>query len=246
MIFDCCMFSDEYELLLLRLMTLKDIVDKFVVVEAGQTFTGLKRKRVFDQHPEFMSYDINYIFLEELPFSSAWENEFYQRNQIMQGLSEASDDDLILISDVDEIPNPAALSMRNFAVYQQRLYYYYVNCLQNQLWQGTVSIRKRLINTPQAVRNMRGSQVNVIANGGWHYSFMGGSERIKTKLHSFSEQQVNTPDVNNEANIRRCLETGGDLFHRKEAEFQKQFTEVNDTDHDALIEWLKIYPYMAR
>jgi beta-1,4-mannosyl-glycoprotein beta-1,4-N-acetylglucosaminyltransferase len=240
------MFSDEYELLLLRIMTLKDIVDKFVVVEAGQTFTGLKRKRVFDQHPEFMSYEINYIFLEDLPFSSAWENEFYQRNQIMQGLSKASDDDLILISDVDEIPNPTALSMSDFAVYQQRLYYYYVNCLQDQLWQGTVSIRKRLIDTPQAVRNMRGSQVNVIPNGGWHYSFMGGSERIKTKLHSFSEQQVNTPDVNNEANIRRCLETGGDLFHRKEAEFQKQFTEVNDTDHEALIEWLKIYPYMAR
>jgi beta-1,4-mannosyl-glycoprotein beta-1,4-N-acetylglucosaminyltransferase len=227
-------------------MTLRDVVDGFVVVEAGETFTGLKRDKVFDQHPEFAPYNINYVFLDKLPGVNAWENEYYQRNQIMQGIKMADQDDLILISDTDEIPNPNAIRQDDFAIYKQKLYYYYANCLQNQIWYGTIGVKKKFIDTPQQIRDRRGTLVNVVDNGGWHYSFLGGYERIKNKLHSFSEQQVNTPDVNNEANIKKCLETGEDIFHRDSPEFQKRFTNIEDSDHYVLKEWLKIYPYMAK
>jgi beta-1,4-mannosyl-glycoprotein beta-1,4-N-acetylglucosaminyltransferase len=227
-------------------MTLSDVVDGFVVVEAGETFTGLKRDRVFDQHPEFVPYNINYIFLDKLPGVNAWENEYYQRNQIMQGIKMADQDDLILISDTDEIPNPSAIRQDDFAIYKQQLYYYYANCLQNQIWYGTIGVKKKFIDTPQQIRDRRGTLVNVVDNGGWHYSFLGGYERIRNKLHSFSEQQVNTPAVNNETNIKKCLETGEDIFHRESPEFQKRFTNIEDSDHYVLKEWLKIYPYMAK
>ena len=193
-IFDCFMFFNELELLELRLMTLYNVVDYFVLVEAGTTFTGNEKEMYYEKNKnlfEKYSDKIIYISVDKLPYSDAWENEFYNRNLIIQGLSSANDNDYIIISDVDEIPNPDAILEginNNYDIFKlkQKLFYYYVNCIQNQEWFGTVVIKKKYIKSPQDARSFSGRNIKIIDNGGWHYSFLGDKDRIKLKLESYS------------------------------------------------------------
>jgi len=195
-IYDCFIFFNEIELLELRLMTLYDFVDYFVLVEAGTTFTGKKKEYYYDNNRElFKKYadKIIYVKMGDLPHvGDAWQNEYANRNAIQYGINEASDEDYIMISDVDEIPNPVAIQQginRGFDVFtlNQKLFYYYVNCIQKQEWFGTVVTKRKNMKTPQQLRKMRNHKINVIGDGGWHYSFLGGGERIKAKLEAYAE-----------------------------------------------------------
>ena len=115
-VYDCFTFYNEFELLELRLKSLWNIVDYFVIVEANRTFANKPKDFSFlkrqDEFEEFKS-KIRYIMVnEEIPFKEGthdWSIEVYQRNAIMRGLLNAEADDLIFISDLDEIPNPNIL-----------------------------------------------------------------------------------------------------------------------------------------
>ena len=190
-IFDCFMFFNELELLELRLMTLNSIVDHFVIVEVGMTFTGKKKEFYFENNKKYFKKYLNkiiYIKKDNLPISEvhtrqdAFQNEYYNRNLIFEGLSGANGDDYIILSDIDEIPNPKAVlegisSEFKVFVLKQKLFYYYVNCLQKQEWFGTVVTKRKDLESPKALRRKRNICVNVIENGGWHYSFLGGEEK---------------------------------------------------------------------
>jgi len=254
-IYDCFIFFNELELLELRLMTLYNHVDYFVLVEAGTTFTGKNKEYYFENNKEkFKNYldKIIHIKIPKLPYENdAWGNEYFNRNAISQGLIESHDNDYIMISDVDEIPNPIVLKWGiergfNFFILNQKLFYYYVNCLQKQVWSGPVVTKRKDMKTPQELRKMRGSRINPLDEGGWHYSFLGGEERIKAKLEAYAETQTNNNTTNNNAHIIKCLETGGDLFNRKEEMFIKTFLPLNQLTHQELIEWLKKYPNMIK
>jgi len=110
MIYDCFTFFNELDLLEIRLNVLKDVVDRFVLVEARETHTGKPKPLYFKENEQrFATFRdrIIYIALESFPKGhDAWWNENYQRNEIKRGLKEAKDDDVILISDLDEIPRP--------------------------------------------------------------------------------------------------------------------------------------------
>lgn len=114
MIYDCFTFFNELDLLEIRLNVLNDIVDKFVLVEAAQTHTGKPKPLFYDENKErFASFrsKIIHIVLDQFPEGhDAWWNENYQRNAIMQGLTAAKPNDTVLISDLDEIPNPEFVS----------------------------------------------------------------------------------------------------------------------------------------
>lgn len=114
MIYDCFLYYDEAMLLELRLHTLHQHVDKFVIVESTHTFTGKKKALHFDI-TRFAAFAdrIIYVVFDEPPHSDAWENERRTRNHIMAGLKQAQDDDLILVSDVDEIIDPQQLARAN-------------------------------------------------------------------------------------------------------------------------------------
>ncbi len=110
MIYDCFSFFNELDLLEIRLNILKDVVDKFVLVEAGETHTG-KPKPYFYKESEtrFAAFKdrIIYVRIEKFPPGhDAWWNENYQRNKILDGLKYAASNDIVLISDLDEIPRP--------------------------------------------------------------------------------------------------------------------------------------------
>lgn len=247
MIYDCIIFFNSIELLLLRLMTLYDTVDRFVVVESGMSHIREPKKYYYEENLELFNDfcdKIIYVKILEMPSDKPNENEAYQRNCISQGIESASEEDYIMVSDEDEIPSAEAikegLGLDKFKI-RQKLFYYYVNCLQNQEWDGPVLMKKKFFTSGQLSRNTRNYEIPVVY-GGWHYSFLGGVERIKLKLKSFSEQGVNTPDVNNDENIKRCLETGEDIFHRTDEWAKKKFISLEEVGHKELKEWLVKYP----
>ena len=130
-IFDCFMFYDEEMILDFRLNYLNDYVDKFIIVESSFTHSGKKRDLMFDikKYSKFKD-KISYIVLNEEPTDlfiidgkenfdeknskyilNALKRENFQRNYITKGLHEASSEDMIIISDVDEIPDLSKLSL---------------------------------------------------------------------------------------------------------------------------------------
>jgi len=250
MIYDCFMFFENLELLELRLMTLNEIVDKFVIVELGMTHMGKQKPFHFEDNKDMFDkylHKIVHIKRDNLPFTDERQMEIDNRNLIAEGYENADPDDYIIISDEDEIPDPDILmngirkGYNSFAV-RQKLFYYYVNCIALQEWDGPMIFRKKLIPSPQWIRNRRGPCPHLV-HGGWHYSFLGSLEMIKNKLDNFSEQQVNTVDVNNDENIKHCMNTGEDLFHRTEEWAKKRFLRMDELDHPQLLEWLIKYPH---
>lgn len=125
MIYDCFTFFNEIELLKIRMNILNDVVDKFVIVEADKTLRGVpkafnfeKIKAEFDnEYPD----KIIYIKVTNCPIlenSKDWAIEYFQRNSIMGGVYNCKADDLIMISDIDEIPNPNILkNLHNYTVF---------------------------------------------------------------------------------------------------------------------------------
>lgn len=248
------MFMNELELLELRLMTLYNVVDYFVLIEAGVTHSGKPKLLHYNENKDmFSKYSdkIIHIKVDTLPFKDAWKNENYNRNLLMEGISNAMPDDYIMVSDVDEIPNPLTLMQginNNYNVFtlRQKLFYYYINCLQNQLWAGTVISKRNKMNTMQGLRDIRNSGINLLSDGGWHYSFLGGDERIRIKLESYAEIQTNNNTVNNKEHILKCLKTGDDLFNRNDEMSKKRFISLNEINHPELNEWLIKYPNMIK
>ena len=221
------MYYDEEIVLDLRLNILDKFVDEFVIVESKYTHSGEKRNLLFDinKYSKFKN-KINYIVLEKQPnnletvntgdsedktnskyIMNALKRENYQRNTIKKGIEHASPDDLILISDVDEIPNLAELNINEIGneiiLFKQNFYYYKFNLkLENMPWFGTKACKYKILKSPQWLRNVKGknyplwrldvlfsekkySNIKFINNGGWHFSNMKTPDEIEKKMRTY-------------------------------------------------------------
>jgi len=228
MIYDCFLFYDELELLELRLNHLNSIVDRFVIVESNKTFSLKDKPLFFSENRERFSKfreKIILVVVDDFLSSNAWENETLQRNRILQGLENCSDDDLIMISDCDEIPRVE--SIRRFVDgyslvgLQQTTYYYRFNGQTNIAWCGSKLLRYRALReriTPQQVRDKYCGTPDalMIFGGGWHFSFLGSSEKIALKIQAFSHQELNKPEYVEKEKIERRMKEAKDLFDRSE------------------------------
>ena len=179
-IFDCFMFYDESMLLDVRLNILNKFVDYFIIVESEFFHNGKKRQLKFD----IKNYDkfkdkIIYIVQKDQPsgilsinendnegikssklIKNAHLRENHQRNQIVQGLTNAQPDDLILISDVDEIPNLEIVNLKEtknkFIIFEQKIFYYKFNrILSGFIWYGTKACKMKFLKSPQWLRNIK-------------------------------------------------------------------------------------------
>ena len=161
-VYDCFMFNDEIDLLNIRLNILNQYVDYFVIIESAETHSGIKKKLTFDieKFPEFRN-KIIYGVIKKFPKNySAWEKENYQRNYISQYINKADDDDFIIISDLDEIPNLENINLEIFnekiIIFQQRLFFYKLNFGElNPSWHGTRCSKKKYLKSPQWIRNLK-------------------------------------------------------------------------------------------
>ena len=226
-IFDCFMFCDEDLLLDLRLNILDQHVDFFVIVESKYFHNGKERQLKFDikKYKQFEN-KIIYIVHENEPagihkvnkeddegiksyklITNAHLRENDQRNHISQGLNNATDNDLILISDVDEIPNFESIKLEKIKnqliFFEQSLFYYKLNrYLPNFIWYGTKGCKKKYLKSPQWLRNIKSKKflfwrldtlfsdtkyINkyFINDGGWHFSNLKNAEDIELKLKSY-------------------------------------------------------------
>ncbi len=226
-IFDCFMYFDEEQVLDLRLNVLYKNVDYFVIVESIYNHKGEKRNLLFDAKKfEQFSDKIIYLKYENIPetveqinsddkenekdgkyIMNALYRENAQRNFIINGLKNANEDDLILISDVDEIPKLGSLNLNQInneiILFRQDMFYYKYNLkLPNFKWTGTKAVKKRNLISPQWLRNVKDrkypfyrldtifsdkkySNIKVINDGGWHFSNIKSPEMIEHKLRSY-------------------------------------------------------------
>jgi len=253
-IYDCFTFFNEFELLELRLNTLNNIVDYFVIVEANKTQKNKDKEFNFEKNQErFKEYlnKIIYIKVEDMPeFDPACDNEWklenYQRNCIMRGLNNSQPEDLVLISDVDEIPNPESILIAQKIefldtiplAFSQSLFYYYMNCRSKGRWNGSIISKRTNISTPQKLRNLR-NLLPALNNGGWHFSYLGGIEKILLKLDSIVEGPV---DMYTPEHIKQCITNGLDIYGRKGAQFEYEFINIDQTFPSYTNTFLKKYP----
>ena len=223
-IYDGFMYYDEDLILDLRLNLLNEYVKKFIVIESCYTHSGKKRKLNFD-FKNFLKFKdkIIYIPIDSLPknikklnptdtkdvsnskiLDNALERENYQRNQISKGLLSCYDEDLVIISDVDEIPNLKNFKHKNkISVFLQKMFYYKFNLKHPTLtWVGSKACKKKNLISPQWLRNIRSKtynfwridvlfskrkyfNLNLIKNGGWHFTSIKEPDDIHFKLSNY-------------------------------------------------------------
>ncbi|MBJ7450302.1 MAG: hypothetical protein JHC93_08100 [Parachlamydiales bacterium] len=208
-VFDCFIFFNELDILQIRLEEMYDQVDYFVLVESSETFRGNFKPAYYHNNQHLFSKwadKIIYVYVPETYDSiDAWDREFYQRNQILRGLNKASDDDIILISDVDEIVRSSDMprlidSVKNDPKHItgciQTLYSYYINRRQlgkEMYWHGTKAVSFNLLKTsnPQKIRVSHPTYI--IENSGWHFSSIGHEnflQKVKAYSHVENDNQA--------------------------------------------------------
>ena len=226
-IFDCFMYFDEDMILDLRLNILDKYVDYFVIVESKYTHSGKKKNLNFDIN-KFNNYKnkIIYKVFENSPkeiveiketdsetvkeknkIMNAVYRELYQRNYLKEGILEADDNDFILISDIDEIPNLENLEFQNLnakiIMFKQDMFYYKFNLkLPGKDWIGSRGCKKKHLESPQWLRDIKVKKynfyridawfsknkymnINIINNGGWHFTNVKTPEDIEYKFKSY-------------------------------------------------------------
>lgn len=245
-VFDCFPFFNEFEQLRLRIALLEDVVDRFVVMEAHQTHTGKPKPLYLAEsgatdllgHPKLVHRAV------DLPVGySHWEREQYQREAIGSALQAlgAAPEDMVLVSDVDEIPTVAAVQRargelsacteRALFVFEQRMFYFRLNYemvwSRKLPWLGTAAARVgdapsvngmrttgRYIRGRHAQNFDRGFRPRLLPDAGWHFSYLGGDAALNEKLSAYAHQETSRQD-------RRGVSVQG-IIDRRESLFPRR------------------------
>lgn len=251
MVYDCFIFFNELDLLEIRLHELQHVVDRFVLVEANRTFQNNPKPYYFEEnkarYAPFLD-KIIHIKLDKYPLFlplinpfSPWKLEFFQRNALVRGLVGCKPDDIILVSDVDEIPRASVLQeyvqqgINQIYGLKMDMFMYF---LDNQvvydggsnmtreeakagIWHCTALLPYRLLTKkPNRLRKIimrtkrRGEVYKIIPNAGWHFTYIGGVKKIIEKIEAFSHTEFNTDVFKSRQQIEEFIQSGKDLFGR--------------------------------
>ena len=283
-IFDCFMYFDEDVLLDLRLNYLNSYVDKFVIVESNYAHSGKKRNLNFDIN-NFKKFKnkITYLVFDQEPsgianfnnkdhiditnskyFLNAAKRENSQRNYILEGLKDAEPDDMILISDLDEIPNLEQNNLNEInnrlIFFKQKLFYYKFNLmLESFEWFGTKACRKKLLLSPQWLRNIKDKNyplwrldtifsrtkyqdIYFVENGGWHFSYLKTAKNIEKKLTSYLHHREYDLKPIGEDGIQKMINNKKPVYNLKVDSKKSKFDggeELKITSTDELPNYIK-------
>jgi beta-1,4-mannosyl-glycoprotein beta-1,4-N-acetylglucosaminyltransferase len=263
------MYFDEDTVLDVRLNYLNEYVDKFVIIEAEYNHKGEKKEPKFNikKFEEFKDKIIYLLISQEVPeiykideldsnnkkigknIMNALKRENFQRNSILDGLTEASDEDWIIISDLDEIPNLKDNNLKNIkspiVLFKQLMMYYKFNLiLENYTWIGSKACKKKNLKSPQWLRNIKDRayswwrldtffsdtkyiRVKTIKNGGWHFSYLKSPEDIEKKLKSYlhhSEYELNPVDTKD---IKKMIINKKTIYNLKVDSKSNKFDDGN-------------------
>ncbi|WP_049975844.1 hypothetical protein [Azospirillum sp. B506] len=225
-VFDCCTFFNEAEILELRLAELYDVVERFVVVEATHTHSGEPKALTFgDHHERFRPYmdKIRYVVVDELVGTFSWQREAYQRDAILRGLDGCRDDDMVIVSDVDEILRREVVerlrgggpAFDTVFTAELDLFFYRLNYRFARNWRAAGAAPFRFVRQtgPNAVRYLAKQDIgHLIRDAGWHFSWMGDLKRFAAKLNAYAHQEhAQSFGAGNMAGVASFLDGGGAL-----------------------------------
>ena len=235
-IYDCFQYFNEDHIVDLRMNILDQYVDFFVISESTKTHQGHNKKINFDikNFPQFKNkikflvadYDKKINFENHTGGESIIEQ--HQRNYLINGLKDASPEDLIILSDSDEIPDLKRLSEikkgKKFIAFSQKMFMYKLN-LQNideSNWIGSKITKKKYLKTMQSLRDLKFKDYPFwrfdkkdlqIIKGGWHFSFLQTPDQILEKIKSFSHGEFNSEEID-KRKIEAKISDNIDIFNR--------------------------------
>lgn len=209
MVIDCILYNGEEDLFDLRYNVLKDHVDLFVVLEATETFSGKPKKLMFpkEKYPDVRYYVVddypNDKELSDLAWSSPsvpagqthWHREFYQRESLKKALTDLKDDDIVFVSDCDEIWQPNQMYPDNGGKLKLRVYSYYLDNRSNEEFWGTFVAKYKYIKDGCINHFRTNPPLKSNTHLGWHFTNIGGLDKIKFKIESYGHQEFNTPEI---------------------------------------------------
>lgn len=231
MIYDCFLYNGEKDILNLRLHELNTVIDKFIILESNITFQGNKKERYFDNQTQLFKDFLNKIiyipYTEENINKDPWINEANQRNALSIPLTNLNHNDIIMISDVDEIPDPENLtdSFNGIYSFYHNFYYFNVNVRSKYKWIGTHLFNygsgdflKKGFNEIRRLGHHEKqftpiNNTNNFKSGGWHFSNFGDTNFMINKIESFSHTEVNIPKYKDKILMQKCIDEGKDPFN---------------------------------
>ncbi len=205
MVYDCFQFFNELDMLKIRLNVMSPIVDKFVISEATETFSGLKKPLYYEENKEMFAEfadKIIHVVVDDTPEGYTHDRDTFQKNAVTRGLKDCTDEDIIIFSDLDEIPNPEKIKeiltdFQEDKIYHfaQRLFYCYLNMeevsgnllsyagefegVERKKWIGSKMCSYKLLREQNLqlgeLRFPERKEIGIrVDDGGWHFGYMGG------------------------------------------------------------------------
>jgi beta-1,4-mannosyl-glycoprotein beta-1,4-N-acetylglucosaminyltransferase len=252
MIIDCFIFYNEIDLLNYRLNVLNNVVDYFVIVEATHTHVGKEKPLYFSENKhlfEKFNEKIIHVIVDDFPHkypniniqkSEQWKNENFQRNCISRGIGriDLQNDDLIIISDLDEIPDPRTLNkIRNGEItvvsnsFEMDMYYYNLYTKNKDKW-----IHSKILSYKKYKElNVTCTDIRFIEfpniRGGWHLSYFGDSKFIVNKINNFTHQEYNNIKYTDLSIVEYRIKNSKDIYGRNDMCYQLEKVELKDNSY---------------
>jgi beta-1,4-mannosyl-glycoprotein beta-1,4-N-acetylglucosaminyltransferase len=264
-IYDCFQYFNEDHVVDLRLNILDKYVDYFVISESTKTHQGEEKKlnfniNNFSKFKKKIKYTVANFDKNKLFIKHQWGEsliEQHQRNNIANEIRGAADNDLIILSDSDEIPDLKKLNQikknAKYIAFSQMMFMYKLNLqnLNESNWIGSRMCLKKYFPIPQKLRNMKFKKYpfwrldkpkTQIIRGGWHFSFLQSPSDIVKKIRSFSHGEFNTKEITDEKNIKDKILSGKDIFNRgfelKKIEINADYPDYIQESKSELSSWL--------
>ena len=282
-IFDCCPYFDEDMMLDIRFNILDRYVDKFVITEQLYTHSGEKKKQNFDlDNFKRFKDKIIYFLIEKEPddlFTIQKSNINHQGlkrlnslkriqlqyNKLYDGLSDALDNDLVLVSDCDEIPNLKGLNFNriknNILLFKQKIFYYKFNLQHKSIdWYGTKGCRKKNLINMEWLKYIKNKKypfwrldtlfskkkyidVNIVEDGGWHFTNIKHYKDIYYKLMNYGEHNEFELSNISQEDIKRLIEKNQLYFNhsadKSEANKYNSKIKLVKVSNDVLPDFIK-------
>jgi len=238
-IYDCFPFYNELDLLEIRLEELYDHVDHFVLVEADTTYTDLPKPFYFEENRQrYAKYldKIIHVKVEDMPHSKdAWVNDIFQRDCINRGIVDAGPDDIIVVTDLDELVRPEVMdAMRqdhdiqlwglrmplfnfkfNYMLTTADFYNTWGVAVRKQFMVPADQLRRQRFSLQNFPHAHRADGVHMIEHAGWHFTYLGHTDFARTKIQSFAHTETNTPEIVNQLDVDRSIANGDGIYHHE-------------------------------
>lgn len=242
--YDCFSFFNELDLLEIRLHELNDVVDVFVLIEATRTFQNKPKPLYFAENQErFKSFlpRIKHVVVDDYPGffrrfrkPTPWDFERNQREHVKGGLKDCQPEDILILSDIDEIPKAEKVreykNTPGLKVFEQKMYYYFLNCFVQDYdepiplfegykpWRGPLMLKYQDYTNFEDLRTLRNKESTaktLVRDGGWHYSWLGGVEGVLKKIEAYAHSEHNTEEHKDPAFLKKLITQGQGLFGQK-------------------------------